>query len=100
MKHLSAFLDYYTTLTVLYKQLGVKVSQCGTATKYKVKFLLILSKLFKNYEFGQWIKMYLRIDRERTAYPYSSSLQLLDLALPKGFHSCQQCFENIVNKKV
>lgn len=64
MKHLSAFLDYYTTLTVLYKQLGVKVSQCGTATKYKVKFLLILSKLFNNYEFGQWIKMYLRIARE------------------------------------
>lgn len=52
--------------------------------------------------------MYLRIAieqsevthwQERIAYPYSSPSQILDSALPKGFHSCQEYSDNIVNKK-
>lgn len=45
MKYLSVFLDYYTTITVLYKQLGMKLSQCGTATEYKYELVFVILKL-------------------------------------------------------
>lgn len=44
MKYPSLFLDYYTPLTVLYKQLEVKLSQSGVATEGKHELISVILK--------------------------------------------------------
>lgn len=48
MIYLSVFPDYYTTLTVLYNQVGVKLSQCGAATEYRYELIAVILKQFSS----------------------------------------------------